>query len=155
MFMARKHHHHKHHHRRNPLGIGRDEIATVGWGVAGAVGVSLINSKFLPNQSTGPIGYAVKAGLAIGGGYLGRTISKNAGQGILLGGLIAVGIQMVKDYLGASLGMGAYWNSPFALPTMSNAQGVVATNPYATLMPPAPAPVTRMSGTRIVGRTGR
>ena len=137
--MARHHRHQKHHrHHRNPLGIGQGEIAMVAWGVAGYGAAEILPAKFAPSFSTGVPGYLAKIVTAFVARYAGRFVSANASSGLFVGALISAGVAIVKDYL-PSLGLSAYYPSPYALPTMSNPWGAVVKNPYAALNPPPPA----------------
>jgi hypothetical protein len=154
--------HHKRHHygrRKNPFGIDRQVMTSVAYGVAGAVAVPTLNAKLLPSMNSGVSGYLAKAALSFGLKFAGDMISKNAGDGLFVGGLIATGMAIVKDTLGAQLGLSAYWPSAFPIPTISNPWGMTAGNPYAQFNP---APIASaagntggVSGLSRRGRSGR
>lgn len=159
-FRMAKHrrHHYGHRRRSNPFGIDRQVMGQVAYGVAGAVLVPTLNNKFLPSMSTGATGYLAKLALSFGLKFGGDMISKNAGDGLFVGGLIATGMAIVKDTLGAQLGLSAYWPSAFPIPTVSNPWGMTAGNPYAAFNPVISAAgntagVSGMSRSR--GRSGR
>lgn len=147
--MAHRHHHHKHHYRRrNPFGVDRSSITLAAWGVAGGIGAQALPAIVLPAQNTGFMGYGLNLISAIALKMAGdATMGKNAGDGMLMGGLIATGLRIVKDNFGASIpGLGAYWQSYLPnFPAASNPYGQMA-NP----MPPAalPAAGKGMSGSR-------
>ena len=141
-----KHHrHHRRHHRRNPLGISSDAIKLAGFGVAGGVAALAAPAVLLPSQNSGPIGYALNVAAAVAAKFVGDMISKQAGDGFLVGGLVATGIRIVKDQL-PSIPMGAYWTSYFAVPTVSDAYGRTLQSPYPQPALPAAAAGRGMSG---------
>lgn len=147
------HHHHRHHNRhhyrrhRNPLMPDKGTIVLAAWGVAGGVGAQAIPAVVLPSQNTGFIGYLLNFGSAIALKIAGDFVSREAGDGMLIGGLVATGLRIVKDQLGSKIpGLGAYWQSYLPnFPAASNPWGQMA-NPN----PPAPAPASTktMSGGR-------
>jgi hypothetical protein len=148
--MAHRHHRH-HYRRRNPLGIDRASITLAAWGVAGGIGSQVLPAVVLPAQNTGFMGYALKIASAVALKIAGdATMGKNAGDGMLMGGLIATGIQIVKDNFGSQIpGLGAYWQSYLPnFPAASNPYGQMATPQFAA--PPAPAGASGkgMSGSR-------
>jgi len=151
--MKHHHHHHKHHsHRRNPFGIDRGTVTLAAWGTAGGVFAYALPAMVLPAQNSGIMGYALNVGSAIVGKIAGDAVAgKNAGDGMLIGGLVATGIRVVKDLAGSSIpGLGAYWPSFFALPTVSNPYGQVLQSPY-----PAPAlPAAAAAGASSRGMSG-
>ncbi len=149
--MARHHkHHHGHRRHSNPFGIDRQVMTAVAYGVAGAVLVPTLNAKLLPSMNAGATGYLAKAALSFALKFAGDMLSKNAGDGLFVGGLIATGMAIVKDTLGAQLGLSAYWPSAFPIPTVSNPWGMTAGNPYAAFNP---APIASAAGTSMRGLT--
>lgn len=153
--MAHHRHHHRHHHRRhNPFGIDRGTIKLAAWGTAGGVVAYALPAVVLPAQNTGFMGYGLNILSAIAGKIAGDAVGgKDAGDGMLIGGLVATGIRVVKDLAGSSIpGMGAYWPSFFALPTTSNPYGQVLQSPYPQPALPAAAGKAGMGGGRFGGR---
>lgn len=148
--MARHHRkHHRRHRRRNPLGFGGDEIKLAGFGIVGGVAALALPAMLLPSQNSGLIGYALNIGSAVVLKFAGNMVSKQAGDGALIGGLVATGIRIVKDNL-PSIPMGAYWESYFAVPPISNSFGQTLKSPYP--MPALPAPAKTMGGSRFAAR---
>lgn len=147
MHMAHRHHkHRRHHRRRNPLGFGGDEIKLAGFGIVGGVGALALPAVLLPGQNSGVMGYALNIASAVALKFAGNMISKQAGDGFLIGGLVGTGIRIVKDQL-PSIPMGAYWESYFAVPTVSNSYGQVLKSPYPMpALPPVAAGGKGMSG---------
>lgn len=98
----------RHHHRRrrhNPLGLtGQQIIATSLWAIAGGVATRALPQMFLQASNTGIMGYGANALTA---GVLAwaadRFISRNAGQGVLLGGMVMLGGRIVSDLFGKTL----------------------------------------------------
>lgn len=143
--------HHKRHHyrRRNPLGIDKNSVMIAAWGVAGGVGAQALPAIIMPSSNTGFMGYGLNIISAVALKLLGdAALGKNAGDGMLTGGLIATGLRIVKDYAGSSIpGLGAYWQS--YLPNFP-----AASNPYGQMGNPQPPMVAAaasgkgMSGSR-------
>jgi hypothetical protein len=148
--MAHRHHHHKHHRRRNPFGVDRASITLAAWGVAGGVGAQALPAIILPAQNTGFMGYGLNLISAIALKMVGDAVlGKNAGDGMLTGGLIATGLRIVKDQFGAQIpGLGAYWTSYLPnFPAASNPYGQMA-NPMPPTLPAAASGGKGMSGSR-------
>lgn len=159
--MAHHGHHHHHHRRRNPLGIDRATIKLALWGTAGGVGAQVLPAVLLPSQNSSWIGYAMNVASALVLKMAGdATIGKDAGDGLLVGGLVGTGIRIVKDFAGSSIpGLSAYWPSYFPLPTVSNPYGQVLQSPYPAPALPAAAAgrsasMGRFAGGRFAGRRG-
>lgn len=142
-------HHRRHHRRRNPFGFAGDEIKLAGFGIVGGVGALALPALLLPSQNSGIIGYALNIGSAVVLKFAGNMLSKQAGDGALIGGLVATGIRIVKDQL-PSIPMGAYWESYFAVPPISDSFGRTLKSPYP--MPALPAPSKGMGGSRLSAR---
>ena len=142
-------HHRRHHRRRNPFGFAGDEIKLAGFGIVGGVGALALPALLLPSQNSGIIGYALNIGSAVVLKFAGNMLSKQAGDGALIGGLVATGIRIVKDQL-PSIPMGAYWESYFAVPPISDSFGRTLKSPYP--MPALPAPAKGMGGSRLSAR---
>jgi len=149
MHVAHHKHHRRHHGRRNPLGFGGDEVKLAGFGIAGGVGALALPALLLPSQNSGIMGYALNLGTSVALKFAGNMLSKQAGDGAFIGGLVATGLRIVKDNL-PSIPMGAYWESYFAVPPVSNSFGQVLKSPYP--MPALPAPAKGMAGGRFAAR---
>jgi len=147
----RRNRHHRRHRRRNPFGLGSDALKTAGFGVVGGVGALALPAVLLPSQNSGVIGYALNIASAVALKFAGDMVSKQAGDGALVGGLVATGIRIVKDQL-PSIPMGAYWESYFAVPTVSNPIGQTLSSPYPMPALPAAAGGKALSGGRFRGR---
>ena len=97
----------RHHRRRrhNPLGLsGQQIMATSLWAIAGGVATRALPQIFLKEGNTGIMGYGANALTA---GILAwaadRFISRNAGQGVLLGGMVMLGGRVISDLFGKTL----------------------------------------------------
>lgn len=91
--------------RRNPLGLtGQQIMATSLWAIAGGVATRALPQIFLKEGNTGIMGYGANALTA---GILAwaadRFISRNAGQGVLLGGMVMLGGRVISDLFGKTL----------------------------------------------------
>lgn len=128
--------HHHHRRRKNPFGVDTATIGIAAWGVAGGIGALALPAAFMPSQNTGAIGYLLNAGSAVALKFVGdMALGKNAGDGMLVGGLITTGMRIVRDQVGSKIpGLSAYWPSYFPVPTNSNPYGQTLNSPY-----PAPA----------------
>ena len=149
--MARRHHHRHHFRRRhrNPLGISKGDLTLGAAGVAGAVAALAIPAVALPGQNSGIMGYALNIGATLVGKFLGDMVSPTFGSGMLVGGLVGTGLRIVKDNLPSVPGLGAYWPSYFAVPTVSNPIGQTLSSPY-------PQPVVAAAATgKGMGRSDR
>lgn len=91
--------------RHNPLGLtGQQIMATSLWAIAGGVATRALPQIFLKDGNTGIMGYGANALTA---GILAwaadRFISRNAGQGVLLGGMVMLGGRVISDLFGKTL----------------------------------------------------
>lgn len=91
--------------RHNPLGLtGQQIMATSLWAIAGGVATRALPQIFLKEGNTGIMGYGANALTA---GILAwaadRFISRNAGQGVLLGGMVMLGGRVISDLFGKTL----------------------------------------------------
>jgi hypothetical protein len=147
----RKYHvkHHR-HRRRNPFGISGDETSRVLWGTVGYVAARAVPAMALPSKNSGILGYALNAGTAFA---LKLLLGGPMGDSMFVGGLVATATRIVSDNLGTRIQglsgdpaftMGAYWNSYFAVPTISDPYGRTAGSPYP--QPALPAAAPGMSG---------
>lgn len=134
----------RHHHRRrrNPLGLSGQQIAATSlWAIAGGVATRALPQIFLKDGNTGIMGYGANALTA---GILAwaadRFISRNAGQGVLLGGMVMLGGRVISDLFGKTLvsfgdvfgttgtsGMGAHGDPSFDLGIYTPNEFVVPT----------------------------
>ena len=107
----------RHYHHNPSLFGARLDFAAIGWGVVGAVGTELgaaAASKLLPAsmQASTPAKLAVKAGVVVLGGFVARkALGPSTSRALIIGGGIAVGVELVRDYL---------------LPLIPGAQGLMA-----------------------------
>lgn len=150
----RKYRVHRHHRRhRNPFGVSTETIGLAAWGVAGGVGALALPAAFLPSQNNGAIGYLLNAGAAVALKFVGdMALGKNAGDGMLIGGLITTGMRIVRENVGAKIpGLSAYWPSFFPVPTNSNPYGQTLNSPYPAPALPAAAGGKAMAGGRFAG----
>jgi len=95
-------------YRRNPSGIpglGGIDFKSIGWGVVGAVGVELGAAqvmKFMPEtmKTSTPAKLAVKAGLVVASTMLTKHfVGGSAARAIAVGGGIALGVEIVRDFV--------------------------------------------------------
>lgn len=142
-----RHHHKKYHvrhHHRNPLGVSGSDLGEIAWVSAGYVAGRAIPAMFLANMNTGILGYALNAGVGVA---LKMVVGGNVGHALMIGGIASGVTRLVSDQLGAKIQglsgdpaftLGAYWQSFFAVPTVSDPYGRVANSPYpAPALPPA------------------
>lgn len=132
--------HHGRHHARNPFGIDRSALTTIGWGTVGAVGARALPAMFMSTQNTGLMGYGLNALSAVVLKFAGDAVmGKGVGDALFIGGGIATVMRIVQDNLGtkivglsgdAGFNLGAYWQSYFAVPTVSDPNGRVLASPY-------------------------
>jgi hypothetical protein len=160
-----KHHHHR--RRRNPFGFTGSDGSRILWGTVGGVAARAVPAMVLPSQNSGWMGYALNLGTALA---LKLVLSGEIGDSLFVGGAISTAMRVVSDNLGAKIQglsgdpgftLGAYWQSYFAVPTVSDPYGRVAASPY-----PQPPPVVqtmkgyagaagaRSAGGRFSGRFG-
>jgi hypothetical protein len=136
--------HKKYHvrHRRNPLGFTGNDMSRVLWGSVGYVVARAVPAMVMSAQNTGVIGYVMNLGTAL---ILKFVLRGDAGDSMFVGGAVATVTRIVSDQLGTKIQglsgdpafrLGAYWNSYFAVPTVSDPYGRVAASPY-----PQPVPV--------------
>lgn len=154
----------RHHrrYRRNPA-FGKDTVAMALWGSAGAVVTRAGTQALLGDKNAGPVGYVANAAVAAVLGYAGeRFVSANAGQGLLVGGLIGLVLRIAKEQFFASSplaaqlslqGMGdadfalsGYVNDPFTLPTTSSGPDQITVTPNSYWAQPAVVAKKGMSG---------
>jgi hypothetical protein len=154
MFVAHRKYHRKHHHRRhhNPFGVSGGAISQILWTSAGFVAARAVPAMALPNQNSGWMGYALNLGTAF---LLKMFVPGGTGEDLFIGGVVATVSRVVSDQLGTQIKglsgdpaftLGAYWNSYFAVPTVSDPYGRVAASPYPQPALPAVATMKGYGG---------
>lgn len=138
--MQVKHHrHHRRHHRRNPLGFDKASLMFAGEAIIGGVGALALPAMILPAQNSGWMGYGLNVLASIALKFVGDSVASKAfGDALFAGGLVGTGLRVVKDQL-PSIPLGAYWQSYFAVPTVSDQFGRVLSSPYPQPALPAVA----------------
>lgn len=159
----RKYHvkHRRHSRRHNPFGFTGGDTSRILWGSVGYVAARAVPAMVLPAKNTGLIGYAMNLATAFALKFLLRG---EMGDSMFVGGAVAVVTRVVSDQLGTKIQglagdpgftMGAYWNSYFAVPTVSDPYGRVSGSPYPQpALPPAAAGMSGYAGARAAS-TGR
>jgi hypothetical protein len=143
----RKYHvRHHHHRRRNPLfGLSSGDGSRILWGSVGFVAARAVPAMALPSKNTGLIGYAMNIATAF---ILKFVFKGNTGDDMFVGGAVATVARVVSDQLGTKIQglsgdpaytLGAYWQSYFAVPTVSDPYGRVSASPYPAPVLPAAA----------------
>ena len=144
-YMAKVRHHKKYRRHRNPFGVNSSVVSQVLWTGAGYVAARAIPAMVLSSQNTGWMGYLMNAGTAV---LLKMVVPGGTGEDLLIGGLVATATRIVSDTMGAKIAglsgdpaftLGAYWNSYFAVPTVSDPYGRVAASPYPQPVLAAPS----------------
>lgn len=149
-----------HHHRRhrNPLDSGT--VVTAAWALGGGVLATWIPATVLPSMSAGWTGVLATGAAAVAIGWAGgKFLGARAGDGLMIGGLVAFGGKAIAQLMGKNLVsfMGQYTTTWFGPPY--NSTGVLQTtpNPMAALAPAAGSgggsTAAAMSG--LLGRTSR
>lgn len=151
--MAHRRHSYK-HRRRNPIGLQPGELTRIITASGGYVAARAIPALALPGQNTGIMGYALNAATALA---MKMIVPGQTGSDLFVGGAVATVTRIVSDTMGAKIAglsgdptftLGAYWQSYFAVPTVSDPYGRVAASPY----PPQIAAVAAASGKGMSGR---
>jgi hypothetical protein len=144
MFVAHRKYHVKRRHR-NPFGVSSGVVSQVLWTSAGFVGARALPAMVLSSQNSGWMGYALNLGTAF---LMKMFVPGGTGEDLFIGGVVATVSRIVSDNLGAQIKglsgdpgftLGAYWQSYFAVPTVSDPYGRVAASPYPAPMLAAPA----------------
>lgn len=147
-YMAHREYHVHRHHRRNPFGIDSGDMSKIVWGSAGFVAARAIPAMAMSSQNSGVIGYAMNFAVALAAKLL---VKGDSGDAMFVGGTIATVSRIVSDTLGSKISglsgdpaftLGAYWQSYYAVPTISDPYGRTLTSPYpnaAAALPPATA----------------
>jgi len=151
MFVAHRKYHVRRRHR-NPFGVSGGVMSQVLWTSAGFVGARALPAMVLSSQNNGWIGYALNLGTAF---LMKMFVPGGTGEDLFIGGVVATVSRIVSDNLGAQIKglsgdpgftLGAYWQSYFAVPTVSDPYGRVAASPY-----PMPAMAAAVGGKGMSG----
>lgn len=153
--MARHRRYHVKHHRlrhRNPFGVSGDDTSRILWGTVGYVAARAVPAMALPSKNSGWIGYALNAGTAFA---LKLLVGGAMGDSMFVGGVVATATRIVSDQFGAKIQglsgdpaftMGAYWQSYYAVPTISDPYGRTSGSPYPQPALPAAAGMSGYAG---------
>ncbi len=145
--MAHHKKYHVHHHRRNPLGISGADFGEIAYVSAGYVAGRAVPAMLLSGYNTGMVGYLLNVGTGIA---LKMVVGGSMGHALMVGGIASGITRFVSDQFGANIKglsgdpaftLGAYWNSFFAVPTVSDPYGRVSASPYPQPVIAAPATV--------------
>lgn len=159
-YRVRHHHrnpffgHRRRHHHRNPLDQGT--MMTAAWALAGGVGASALPGMIVPSMNSGWTGVLATGVAAVAIGWAGTKFAgPQAGNGLMIGGLVATGGKLIAQLMGKNLvtfGMGQYTQTWFGPPY--NSTGILQNtpNPYT---PPAPASGTHAAMSGLLGRTNK
>ena len=140
--------------RKNPFGVSSSVVSQVLWTSAGFVGARALPAMVLSSQNNGWMGYALNLGTAF---LMKMFVPGGTGEDLFIGGVVATVSRIVSDNLGAQIKglsgdpgftLGAYWQSYFAVPTVSDPYGRVAASPYPPQIAAVPAAGKGMSGAR-------
>ena len=117
-------------HYRNPS--RRDNVFGVIIAGAGAT-VGAVASRVVPQMlgselNTGALGYV--SNLAVGAILYALLPKSEFGTGAVAGAIAATAMRVLNDNFMPGMGLGAYWPSYFAVPTVSNSIGQTLTSPY-------------------------
>lgn len=95
---------------------------------AGAVVSRVVPQMLGAEVNTGALGYA--ANFAVGGILYAVLPPGEFATGAVAGAIAATIMRMLNDNVMPGMGLGAYWPSYFAVPTVSNGIGQVLGSPY-------------------------
>lgn len=163
----------RHHRRRRNPAISGELVKTAVWAGAGAVATRAGTQMVLQDKNAGWMGYLGNGVVAFGLSWLGeRFISAQAGNGLLLGGIIGIVLRVAKEQIFASSPLAAqlslqglgdadfalsgYVNDPFTLPTTSEGadQLTVTPNSYWA-RPVVVSPARGLNGYDVAAMGGR
>lgn len=139
--------------RRNPFNT--DIMATAGWAMAGGVGATWLPTMVSPSFNAGWGGVAATGISAVAISWVAKKfINERAGNGLLIGGLVATFGKAIAQLLGKQLvtfQLGAYTQTWFGPPY--NSQGVLQTtnNPNVVVAPAGSNTAAAMHG--LLGRS--
>lgn len=116
--------------RRNPHRKG-DLFGVVIAGAGATVGA--VASRIVPQMlgaelNTGALGYAANFG--VGAILYALLPPSEFSTGAVAGAVAATFMRILNDNVMPGYGLGAYWPSAFAVPTVSNSIGQVLSSPY-------------------------
>lgn len=162
-FRVRRHRHnpffgYTRRHRRHHNPFDQHTMLTAAWALGGGVAASWLPGVVAPTMNTGWTGVLATGVSAVAIGWLGEKFAgPTAGNGLLIGGLVATGGKLIAQLMGkqlVSFGMGQYTTTWFGPPY--NSQGILQTTPN----PYAPPPAAAGSGTHaamsgLLGRTSK
>jgi hypothetical protein len=162
----------RHRRRRNPA-FSANLVKTAVWAGAGAIATRAGTQAVLQDKNAGWMGYLGNSVVAFGLSWLGeRFISAQAGEGLLLGGVIGLVLRVAKEQVFASSPLAAqlslqglgdadfalsgYVNDPFTLPTTSEGadQMTITPNSYWA-RPVVVAPARGLQGYDVAAMGGR
>jgi hypothetical protein len=160
-FRVRHHSHHRNpmfsyvrHRRRHRNPFDSNTMMTAAWALAGGIGASWLPSVVVSSMNTGWTGVLATGVSAVALGWAGEKFAgKNAGDGLLIGGLVATGGKLISQLLGKNLvsfGMGQYTTTWFGPPYNSTGNLQVTPNPYTP--PPAAHSGTQAAMSGLLGR---
>jgi hypothetical protein len=145
--------HHRRHRHHNPFDQGT--MVTAAWALAGGVAASWLPSVVVSSMNTGWTGVLATGVSAVALGWAGEKFAgKNAGDGLLIGGLVATGGKLIAQLLGKNLvtfGMGQYTQTFFGPPY--NSTGILQNTPNPYTPPPAAHSGTAAAMSGLLGRT--
>jgi hypothetical protein len=157
----------RHYRRKNPLQYKSAFVDAI-WAGAGAVGTRTLTNVVLGSKNQGAMGYFANGAVAVGLGLVGEKFSDQAGNMLLVGGLVATLLRIVQEKLmpggaiaqqlslqglgDASFALGDFIKNYAVLPSYSqaDAQGNMVNDwqpMYQALQPYSPKPkAAGMSG---------
>jgi hypothetical protein len=122
----------KHTFRRRNPSRSTGEIQTIlemGAGATvGAVASRVVPQLLFSDVNTGALGYAGNIGIVALAYYF--LPYGTFSLGVISGGIAATLMRILNDNFMPGMGLGAYWPSYFAVPTVSNAIGQTLNSPY-------------------------
>ena len=128
--MSHRHKFRRRNSYRNPSRRGElGAVLMTGVGASvGAVASRIVPSFLGAELNTGMLGYAANLGVAAIL-YAALPPSEFA-VGAVAGAIAATAMRVLNDTALPGMGLGAYWPSYFAVPTVSNSIGQTLTSPY-------------------------
>ena len=96
--------------------------------LGGAVASRIIPQILFSDVNTGILGYAGNLGITALLYYF--LPPGEFAAGVVAGGIAATAMRVLNDTAMPGMGLGAYWPSMFAVPTVSNSIGQTLSSPY-------------------------
>lgn len=153
-YRVHRHHHGYFGHRRNPFNT--DIMGTAAWAMGGGVLATWAPTVVAASFNTGWGGVAATGVAAVAVSWIGKKfVSEKAGNGLLIGGLVATFGKAVAQLLGKQLvtfQLGQYTNTWFGPPY--NSTGILQNTPNPYVPPPAAASGTAAAMHGLLGRSG-